>query len=451
MKKKLLLSLLFAGFTTFAQTITLETVATGFPARPVEIANDGSNRLYVAQQSGVISIIEADGTVNPTPFIDLGNVVNYQGELGLLGMTFHPEYATNGYFYVDYLDAQSNTVIARYNRDAVNPDIADPTSAHVVLNITQAWGRHQGGCVAFGPDGYLYISSGDGGISENGQDTNTLLGKMLRIDVNNGVTYTIPETNPFATTDGADEIWSYGMRNPWKFTFSRADGSMWIADVGESVYEEINKVSVTTPGLNFGWRCYEGDATYDTTLNCPEESTLTFPVAQYDHAYGCSITGGYVYTGTEYPNLQGKYFFADYCSNRIGWVSSTEPNAITWTEPFEGNFTTFGQDANGELYLAGGSNGTVYKITEATAATAPFNKAGITLYPNPAKNEVFLNLKNFSENTMVTIYDMGGKRLIKQQLTSSANRIDTTALQAGIYLIEVNAAGNRMQQKLVIN
>lgn len=443
--------MLLLGCTVFAQTIQLETFATGI-TNPVEIVNAGTGQLYVAGQNGVITLLEANGSANEIPFLNISSIMQSGGEQGLLGLAFHPDYATNGYFYIDYINTEGNTVVARYTRSAANPDIADPDSALVILGITQINGRHQGGCLRFGPDGYLYISSGDSGVSGNGQNINTMLGKILRIDVNNGTPYSIPATNPFADTDGLDEIWAYGLRNPWKFSFDASD-YLWIADVGEGQIEEIDKASATEAGLNYGWTCYEGNSAYDSSGGCPDDSTLTFPFAQYTHAEsgGCSITGGYVYSGTEYPNMQGKYFFADYCTNKIGWIDSATPGTITWSESFSGNFTTIGKDVNGELYVGGGSNGTIYRITDVTAGIAKVSAAEISVYPNPAHNEVFVDVKNTATTAQATIYDLGGKRLANQVLTANLSTIDTSALEAGIYLLEINVSGSKVQQKLIIN
>ena len=451
MKRKLFLPIFLLGCATYAQTIELETFATNIIS-PVEIVNAGTGQLFVAGQNGVITLLEADGTANETPFFDISMVTQFGGEQGLLGLAFHPDYATNGYFYIDYIDNEGNTVVARYTRNAANPDIADPDSALFILGITQQNERHQGGCLRFGPEGYLYISTGDSGVSGNGQNINTKLGKILRIDVDNGAPYSIPATNPFVNTEGADEIWAYGLRNPWKFSFDASD-NLWIADVGEGQIEEVDKVSATEAGLNYGWTCYEGNSAYDSTDGCPDDSTLTFPFAQYTHAEsgGCSITGGYVYSGTEYPNMQGKYFFADYCTNKIGWIDTSAPGTITWSESFAGNFTTIGEDNNGELYIGGGSNGTIYKITDVTAGIAKVSTAGVFVYPNPAHNEVFVDMKNTATAACAKIYDLSGKCLIQQTITANLRSIDTSALQAGIYLLEINTPGNKIQQKLVIN
>lgn len=444
--------------TAFAQTIELEQVATGFSSIS-EIARDGSNsnKLYVVQQGGQIRILQENGTVNTTPFVTV-SPIRTGGEQGLLGLAFHPEYATNGYFYVYYVNNSGDIEIARYTRSTANPEVADVTSRTILLTIPHPVNtNHNGGSMHFGADGYLYISTGDGGGSgdpnRNSQNTSQLLGKMLRLDVNvDGMTdtdYLIPATNPFINSGGAPEVWAYGLRNAWKFSLNRLNGDLWIADVGQNAVEEINKVTIATPGLNFGWRCYEGNSVFNST-GCADSSTMTFPVAQYTHVNGmCSITGGYVYTGTEFTNMQNKYFFADYCGGSIGWINSTTPGDITWTPTFNTNFTTFGEDNSGNLYVAGGNNGIIYKVTDATADAAQFEKKTVKVHPNPAKNEVFVTFNN--EAATAIIYDMGGKRLIQQQLTKQANRIDTSSLQAGIYLMEINAGSNRMQQKLVIN
>jgi len=444
--------MLLLGCTSFAQTIALETFATDI-IKPVEIVNAGTDQIYVVGQNGIISILNTQGVANTVPFLDISEIVTNQGELGLLGLAFHPDYAGNGYCYVDYIDAEGNTIIARYTRSATNPDIADPATVQIVMNITPLYGLHRGGCLRFGPDGYLYISIGDGGGSWNGQSTTTMLGKILRIDVDGVAPYSIPATNPFASTEGTDEIWAYGLRNPWKFSFNMADNTLWIGDVGEGQIEEINKISASAAGKNFGWRCYEGNAIFDDSLNCPESSALTFPYAEYTHSgdAGCSITGGYVYHGTLYPNMQGKYFFADYCSNKIGWVDSQEPGPITWSAAFSGNFTTIGEDMDGELYVGGGSNGIIYKITDATADVSKFAAEGITMYPNPANNEVFINIKNQGASAEVALFDLSGKRLMQQSVNTNTNRIDTSTLQAGLYVLEVTTSGKKMQQKLIIN
>lgn len=454
MKTKLFLLMALCGCGAVAQTIALEPFANGF-INLTEITHAGDSRFFVTEQEGSIKILNADGTVNTTPFLNISPLLSTGGERGLLGLAFHPDYATNGYFYIDYTNTLGNTVIARYTRSTTDAATANPNSGVVLLTIAQPFENHNGGCLRFGPDGYLYIAMGDGGSSGdpngNGQNTNVLLGKLLRIDVNSGSPYGIPAGNPFAGTDGADEIWAYGLRNPWKYSFNRLNGDLWIADVGQDNIEEINKVAATDAGLNYGWRCFEGSAVYNSD-GCSVAGMYTVPFAEYTHSatQGCSITGGYVYTGSTYPNLAGKYIFADYCNNKIGWADAN--GTLTYTGPFDGNnFTAFGEDMDGELYVGGKTTGTIYRITDTQLSVANINSKIFSMAPNPARNEVFLTLNNTAGNTAVSIYDLGGKLLLQQVLTNATNRIDTSPLQAGMYLLEVNSNQGRNVQKLVIN
>ncbi|WP_321539555.1 PQQ-dependent sugar dehydrogenase [Flavobacterium piscinae] len=250
--------------------------------------NAGDDRLFVVQRGGLIRIVNPNGTVNTTPFLSLTSIITAGGERGLLGLAFHPDYATNGRFYVNYTrSGDGATVIARYNVSDTDENIANANSGEILLTIAQPFSNHNGGSLNFGPDGYLYIGMGDGGSGGDpnnyGQNLNSLLGKMLRIDVNGETGYTIPADNPYADIAGEDEIWSVGMRNPWKFSFDRQTGDLWIADVGQNAIEEINKAASSEAGLNYGWRCYEGNSPYNTT-GCGGSSNYTFPVAQYTHA-----------------------------------------------------------------------------------------------------------------------------------------------------------------------
>ena len=440
----------------YGQTIALQQFATGFND-PVEITHAGDARLFVVQQSGQIRILNADGTINPTNFLNVSSLISTGSERGLLGLAFHPQYTTNGYFYIKYTNTAGNTVVARYTRSAGNPNVADASSAQIVLTVNQPFSNHNGGCLRFGPDGYLYIAMGDGGNggdpNNNGQNINSLLGKILRIDVNTGSPYSNPSSNAFIGVDGADEIYATGLRNPWKFSFDRQTGDLWIADVGQGQIEEINKVAAgTAAGLNFGWRCYEGSQVYNTT-GCTGVGTYTMPVAQYNHSSGaCSITGGYVYRGNTYPNLQGKYLFADYCNNRIGYVSNTGGN-ITFTNSFSGNFTTFGEDINGELYIAGVNSGIVYKITDSSAGIADLTANAFAVYPNPAKDVVSIR-KTESGNYPVQaqIYDLSGKLVLEKPLADiEENTIATTTLTSGFYMMNItDNSGNNFRQKLMI-
>lgn len=443
---------------SFAQTIGLQTFATGFSS-PVAIVNAGDSRLFVVQRGGAIRILNANGTINATNFLTLtSSTIVSGGERGLLGLAFHPNYTSNGYFYVNYTRASDGaTVIARYSVSS-NPDVADANSGQILLTIAQPFTNHNGGSIVFGPDGYLYIGMGDGGSggdpSNYGQNINSLLGKMLRIDVDGGSPYTIPAGNPFAgATQGADEIWAVGMRNPWKFSFDRLTGDLWIADVGQNAIEEINKATSTEAGLNYGWRCYEGNAGYNTT-GCGPASNYKFPIAEYTHASsgGCSLTGGYVYTGSTYPNLLNKYLFADYCNNRIGYVS-TNGGTITWSATtFTGNFVSFGEDINGELYIAGISNGTISKIIDTSLSTDEFKKNGLNLYPNPAQNSVTLQNTSLLNLTQLSVFDTMGKKVMYQNMnTADSTEISIGQLSSGLYVVSVEEAnGNTFTSKLMV-
>lgn len=455
MKTKLLFLLGLCCLNISAQTINLQSFATGFSS-PVEITcapNDA--RLFVVQQSGLIRILNPNGTINTTPFLTLtSSTILSGGERGLLGLAFHPNYATNGYFYVNYTRAGDGaTVIARYSVSA-DPNIADASSGTVLLTVAQPFSNHNGGSIKFGPDGYLYIGMGDGGSGgdpgNRAQNINENLGKMLRIDVDSASPYGIPATNPYVGISGNDEIWAIGLRNPWKFSFNRLNGDLWIADVGQNAIEEINKVSApaSNTGLNFGWRCYEGNVPYDNS-GCPSYSATYAPIAVYVHGTTnrCSITGGYFYTGSTYPNFANKYFFADYCTGEIGWVSSD--GSITWNYNGPNLITTFGEDTNGELYVAMG--GTIYKMIDASLSVNDFGNKGLQLYPNPVQNELVVKNDNNLLLRSVTITDLTGKVVLTQGLAALAdNRISVASLAKGIYLATVDGPNGRLfQTKLV--
>jgi hypothetical protein len=308
--------------------------------------------------------------------------------------------------------------------------------------VPQPYSNHNGGTIAFGPDGYLYIGMGDGGSGGDpqnfAQNINSLLGKMLRIDVDNGLPYSIPPTNPYVGVAGADEIWSVGMRNPWKFSFNRNTGDLWIADVGQNAREEINLVQAPlTAGLNFGWRCYEANVAFNTN-GCSGMSNYTFPVSSYPLSGSfCSVTGGYAYTGSLYPSFQNKYFFADYCANRIGWIANTG-GEITWTNALTGNFSTFGEDINGELYVAGLSNGIIYKMIDPTMNHQNFDKVGLKMFPNPAQNQVVLTSDAAINWTSIAVFDMTGKKVYHSFLSNDlSHSFSVRNLSPGIYSVKI--------------
>ncbi|SMC77150.1 PQQ-dependent sugar dehydrogenase [Moheibacter sediminis] len=443
--KKIYFSIAVAilSLTATAQEFELQQFATGFTS-PIGITNAGDDRLFVVQQGGQIRIINADGTINQTPFLNISSIISSGGERGLLGLAFDPDYASNGRFFVNYTNPSGDTVIARYEVSD-NPDVAETTGT-VILTIDQPFANHNGGDIHFGPDGYLWISMGDGGSGgdpqQHGQNINSLLGKMLRIDVS-GTTYTSPADNPFVGAEGSDEIWSYGLRNAWRFSFDRETGDVWIADVGQNAIEEINHEPSNTAGLNYGWRCYEGNNTYDTS-GCAAQETMTFPVATYNHSGGrCSITGGYVYRGVSYPNLTGKYFFADYCSGEIGWVDGDHNlEFLTDTNYF---IPAFGESANGELYVAG--NSAIYKIVGEEMSVNDLDKTNISVYPNPVMNQ--LNIQSNKPVNEVSIYNIEGKLLTS--FTLNTDKIDFSNYAKGVYLVTVTTGKVTKTQKVIKN
>jgi len=354
--------------------VRLQEVATGldFPVLVTTPPGD-MDRLFVVEKSGKIRIIR-NGSVVSTPFLDVGALISDGGERGLLGLAFHPGYASNGRFAIHYTNTAGHTRVVTY-RVSTNPDLADPSSAQVILAVDQPFSNHNGGMIEFGPDGKLYIGLGDGGSGGdpfgNGQDRNTLLGKLLRLDVNANGQASIPSDNPFVGQGGRrGEIWSYGLRNPWRFSFDRETGDLYVADVGQNSREEVDvapQSSERGKGWNYGWDIMEGNACFEGP-GC-NGLDLAHPALDYSHNDGCSVTGGYVYRGSALPLLQGHYFYADWCQ---GWVRSFRWTGTAVTDLRDwatlrpgGQIPSFGQDARGELYVMT-SSGRVYRIVAAT-------------------------------------------------------------------------------------
>lgn len=450
----LLIALIFIQFESKSQsgTIALQSFGTGF-ASPVDIENCGDSRLFVVEQDGLIRILNSNGTINPTPFLNITSLTNQSGEQGLLGLAFHPNYSTNGLFYINYTNTSGNTVIARYSVNSGNPNLANTTGT-ILLTVTQPFSNHNGGTLKFGSDGYLYIGMGDGGSGgdpgNRAQNINELLGKMLRIDVNSGSPYGIPPTNPYVGIAGADEIWAIGLRNPWKFSFDRQTGDLWIADVGQNQYEEVNRATASESGLNYGWRCYEGNTAYNTA-GCAAQSTMKSPLFTTNHTNGfCSITGGYVYRGTQYPNFQGKYFFSDYCKAQIG--SSDGLGNVSFSTTFSGNnFVSFGEDANGELYVAS-INGTIYKLIDSSLSVPENSLTSVKIYPNPTNSEVYIqNSDNANPIRNIEILDLQGKSILKETNKSQPiTYVNTNHLSSGLYFLKVtNDSGSHFIHKLI--
>lgn len=378
---------------TAVPTLQMAPVAAGF-TQPVDIANAGDDRLFIVERAGVIKIIDVDGAVRDTPFLNITDRVDSatHGEMGLLGLVFHPDYPDTPYFYVNYTAKNDGaTHIARFTVTA-DPYLADPDSEFSILTVAQPQSNHNAGDLLFGPDGYLYVPLGDGGGAGdddpghgtvgNGQDPSTLLGKMLRLDVDGGSPYAIPPDNPFAGDDGVrDEIWALGLRNPWRASFDRLSGDLYIADVGQNLWEEVNfQPASSGGGENYGWRCYEGAHPFNLT-GCGPAGDYVFPFAEYPHSNpgnpadrGVSVTGGFVYRGDSFPDLQGYYVYADFGTSNV-WLARQE-NGGWAVHPLGtvaglNNPSTFGEGCDGELYVAGYGGAILQVQTTFTQTAVP--------------------------------------------------------------------------------
>ncbi|OBX26243.1 putative secreted protein (Por secretion system target) [Gelidibacter algens] len=467
MKNIIFLIGFLCGVNSFAQEIEIELFVSGVP-NPVSIKHAGDSRLFIVDLRGLIYIINEDGKVNDAPFLDIKDrVSDAQDERGLLGLAFHPNYTSNGYFYVNYVNGNLETIISRFTSSTADPSMADPNSELILMIIPQPYSNHNGGELVFNADGLLYIALGDGGgdgdPDKKAQNLNSFLGKILRIDVDkpeDGKNYGIPDTNPYVgNPDALDEIWAYGLRNPWKFSIDHVTNELWIADVGQSNSEEINNVSATEGGLNYGWPCYEGNEFY-TDIECSDVDALTYPITGYSHINSgvpkCSITGGYRYRGVAQPNFTGIYFFADFCSSEIGMLTEKEGVwTMAFSEAFQGNnWTTFGEDNKGELYIGAINSGSIYKIKDPNLHIAQSDLPDMKLYPNPAGAELIIDFG--SKNNPISklhIYNIQGQQ-IKTLVTfeSHLSKISTENLAKGMYLMEIyNADGQKTTRKFVKN
>jgi hypothetical protein len=357
--------------------IELRPVATGLDM-PVAITHAGDARLFVTLQRGRILIVDAAGT---REFLNITSIVLCCGERGLLSVAFHPRYAENGFFYVYYTDAEGDIVIARYQRSG-DPDRADPNSRTLILEIPhREFANHNGGQLQFGPDGYLYIGTGDGGGGGDslgsGQRLDTLLGKMLRIDIDGAAPYTVPSSNPFVGRAGArPEIWAFGLRNPWRFSFDRITSDLWIADVGQGAFEEVNlQPATSTGGENYGWNRMEGAHCFSPASGC-NDGSLTLPVLEYGRENNaCSVTGGYRYRGARNTRLRGTYIFGDYCNGIISGATQQADGTWAARSLIDTSFliSAFGEDLNGEIYVAE-HRGAIYHLVD-TAPLLPRRRA----------------------------------------------------------------------------
>ena len=352
------------------KSISLELVMSGFE-RPTFLTHAGDQRIFVVEQEGRIWAV-SDGQVVNEPFLDISRrVESGSNEQGLLSVAFHPDYSNNSFFYVNYTGSGGDTVISRFEVSKDDALRADADSEAVILTVDQPYGNHNGGQLQIGPEGYLYIGMGDGGSGgdpgNNGQNPATLLGSLLRIDIDSSDPYGIPPDNPFVNDPVArDEAWAIGLRNPWRFSFDREVGDLYIADVGQNQWEEINfQPSEDSGGENYGWNQLEANHCYNAD-SCETEG-FVMPVAEYSHREGgCSVTGGYVYRGSTYPALRGNYFFGDYCSGRI-WSLFRQPDdswELTEVAQIGANIASFGEDSAGEIYLLDLAAGAIYQINE---------------------------------------------------------------------------------------
>jgi glucose/arabinose dehydrogenase len=348
-----------------AISLAVEEVAHGLDDPVYATAPAGDPRLFIVEQPGRIRIVE-NGRLVEKPFLDITSKVGSGGERGLLSVAFHPLYRSNGFLFVNYTDKKGDTRIERYTVSA-DREMADPRSAKLILTIDQPYANHNGGHNLFGPDGMLYVGMGDGGSQGdphgNGQNPNALLGKLLRINVDRGDPYTVPDGNPYAKGGGKGEIWAIGLRNPWRFAFDKVTGLLYIGDVGQDRYEEINIAPAARPGINYGWNTMDGPSCFRSPL-C-DKNTFQQPAFTYGHDEGnCSIIGGFVYRGRKIPEVVGEYFFADYCGGWLRSVRYTNGRVSAlhrWLDRGIGSITSFGEDGQGELYICS-SNGRVYRI-----------------------------------------------------------------------------------------
>ncbi|WP_415189717.1 PQQ-dependent sugar dehydrogenase [Psychroserpens sp.] len=448
---------------TFAQDISIESFAPGL-SNPVNFKHAGDDRLFVTERRGTITVINADGSVNAFSFLNIDDrVTNSGSEQGLLAMAFHPNYTSNGFFYINYIDHNEDTVISRFTRSSIN--VADPNSGVILLNIVQPFVKHNGGNMHFRPDGYMYITLGDGGAvgdpENRAQSLNTLLVKIFRIDVDATEmgSYDIPLDNPFfGDTAALGEMWAYKLRNTGNFYFDRTTGDLWSADVGDSQIEEINKVDApSTDGENYGWKCFEGNSTFVSQTSC---STITHkaPVTQYTHSSTgeCSITRDYVYRIPIQTTLQGLYFFVDSCNDSIGFAEGATPRNydISFIENYsEFSISAFGEDINGELYRPSLFQGSLFKLKDVDLRVQDQSVTKRNMFPNPVKDVLTFDAVSTSNQIeSITIHDTQGELIathsnFEEQLIT----IPTTSLTTRFHIVEIsNSKGDRSIRKLIV-
>ncbi len=440
-------------------------------ALDLQNAGDGSDRIFVVERGGSIKVFPNQQNVSTTKiFLNISDRITSGGETGLLGLAFHPDYKNNGYFYVNYTAANPlRTVISRFQVSAANPDSADNNSELILLSYDQPYSNHNGGCLAFGPDGYLYISSGDGGSGgdplNNAQNITNLLGKIIRIDVNNPqspLNYGIPSDNPFVDSTNVNvrkEIFAWGLRNPWRMSFDPVTGWLWAADVGQGEWEEID---IIKNGKNYGWRCYEGTHPYNTS-GC--NGIYEMPVWEYSHSLGLSVTGGYVYRGNNVPELRGKYIYGDYVSARV-WAleyDGINPVVNTLITTAAGSITSFGVDEQNELYLVS-FNGKIYRfiptITGVDEETSLNNFVLDQNYPNPFNPTTTISWQTSSGSwNSLKVFDLLGNEvaiLVDEFKPAGLHKVEFSPaisnqqLSSGVYFYQLRAGDFTSIKKMVL-
>jgi glucose/arabinose dehydrogenase len=461
------LSIHFSAYTQTPILNYIPVISSGLNL-PVDIANagDGSNRLFIVEQDGLIKIYNGTSLL-PTPFLDLMDSTTASSEQGLLSIAFHPNYVVNRYFFVYYTNNSGSISITRFQTSAGNPNVADPLSGVVLMVIPKPFGNHNGGDLAFGTDGYLYFGTGDGGSGgdpfNNAQNGNSLLGKMIRIDVNNFTTppyYSIPADNPYIADPAVlDEIWALGVRNPWRWSFDRLNENMWIADVGQNAREEINyRDAGTTGGINYGWRCYEGLQAYNTA-GCAAQNTYISPIFDYPHtgAGGFSVTGGFVYRGSEYPALYGYYICADYVSGNT-WLIKPAGSLwdITKQTGLPGSVVSFGEGETGILYVIT-RPGTIYKVAIAGALPVRlqsftgngFNNFNEINWVTASESDIHRFRVTYSETG--TAFQTAGEVMPKNNNNSNSYKLDhITTIEKLYYRLETEDLNGTVHYSPVI-
>ena len=455
-------------FTAAQNKIKLVQFSTGYSS-PVGIENAGDSRLFVVEQEGKIIICDSNGHRTNKPFLNITDRVLYNGgEQGLLGLAFDPGYASNGFFYVNYINKSGNTQISRFKVKSGDPDLASKTSEKFILKIDQPFANHNGGCTRFGPDGYLYIGMGDGGNggdpNNNAQNTKSLLGKMLRIDVHHGNPYKIPGDNPFVDSSNyKPEIWALGLRNPWRWSFDALNGQMLIADVGQDSWEEVDLQLNGAGGKNYGWRCYEGKHPYNTD-GCKPQNNYVSPRYEYPHSDStgdCSITGGFVYRGTRYASLYGKYIFTDYCSGlfRLLYTQGGKARVRTALDGDDNAYSSFGEDVNNELYVCNLVNGNIYHITDGTTLLQNNYSSNnkdvnrLSFSPNPSRGSINISYTS-DKASQITLRITGilGEQVYVASRAVNAGintwNINLNISKGNYYLSVINNTGNITTQSL---